>query len=107
MCIPAALRSYQPLASSTRRVSSSARMACTAGGIVLSQPWLKGTGSPRRVAAQRLLPYLPAPGHLLPAASLPRLSSPQRRLVRQAARKRLQNIGQVGDGPGALLLQAV
>ena len=79
------------------------------GGIVLSPALVKGHPAAHAgVAAQRLYRIFQLPAVFFPAAfAAPAQQSPQRRLVRQAAHKRLQNIGQVGDKPQVILTAAV
>ena len=79
------------------------------GGIVLSPALVKGHPAAHAgVAAQRLYRIFQFPAVFFPAAfAAPAQQPPQRRLVRQAAHKRLQNIGQVGNEPQVILAAAV
>ena len=79
------------------------------GGIVLSPALVKGHPAAHAgVAAQRLHRIFQLPAVFGAAAfAAPAQQPPQRRLVRQAAHKRLQNIGQVGDEPQVILAAAV
>ena len=79
------------------------------GGIVLSPALVKGHPAAHAgMAAQRLHRICQFPAVFFPAAfAAPAQQPPQRRLVRQAAHKRLQNIGQVGDEPQVILTASV
>ena len=79
------------------------------GGIVLSPALVKWHPAAHAgVAAQRLYRIFQLPAVFFPAClAAPAQQPPQRRLVRQATHKRLQNIGQVGDEPQVILAAAV
>ena len=79
------------------------------GGIVLSPPLIEGHPAAHAgVAAQRLHRIFQLPAVFFPAAfAAPAQQLPQGCFVRQAAHKRLQNIGQVGNEPQVILTAAV